>query len=250
MDSLNTQVLMPKVPLGMASAQEGRPPIAREWQALFGAVELSAAELKTLNAMARTRELPAGTQVFGRDQSARHLVAVLEGAVGLGQLRHDQPFHLERTVRGPAWLDLSSAWLGACHVQDARVLSTPTRVLELELEAVRQSLLPRHPAMAERLLNRLALNVHSLTGVTHDLMHKDAERRLAAWLLQLSRQSTNGPDRIALGERKRDIAAQLAITPETLSRMMRQLKLKGLIEVQGYAVRLLDLPALARLAAD
>ena len=44
---------------------------------------------------------------------------------------------------------------------------------------------------------------------------------------------------MALGERKRDIAAQLAIAPETLSRLMRQLKIKGLIDVQGYTVRLL-----------
>ena len=52
-----------------------------------------------------------------------------------------------------------------------------------------------------------------------------------------------------LSERKRDIAAQLAIAPETLSRMMRELKRKGLIEVHGYRIQLLDLPALQREAA-
>lgn len=221
---------------------------AEEWQALLRGPALAAAEMKALNSMAWLRALPVGAMVFSRDQLAHKLVAVLEGAVGLGQARHDQPFHLERTVRGPAWLDLASAWVGGAHVQDARVL-TPARVLELELSSVRE-FLARHPAMAERLLAGLALTVQSLTGVTHDLMHKDAEKRLAAWLLQLSRQSASAPERVALGERKRDIAAQLAITPETLSRMMRQLKLKGLIEVQGYSVRLLDLAALATLAAD
>jgi len=246
-DSLNPHALLPQRS-AIAEAADVQALGAESWQALMRGPALGDAELKALNRIAWLRSLPAGAMVFSRDQQASKLVAVLCGAVGLGQLRHDQPFHLERTVRGPAWLDLASAWIGGCHVQDARVL-TPAQLLELDVDAVRE-MLARQPAMAERLLACMALNVHSLTGVTHDLMHKDAEKRLAAWLLQLSRRSAEGPDVVALGERKRDIAAQLAITPETLSRMMRQLKLKGLIEVQGYSVRLLDLAALATLAAD
>ena len=53
---------------------------------------------------------------------------------------------------------------------------------------------------------------------------------------------------VVLSERKRDIAAQLGITPETLSRLLRSLTRKGLIEVVGYNVHVLDLPALRRLA--
>ena len=45
-----------------------------------------------------------------------------------------------------------------------------------------------------------------------------------------------------------DIAAQLGMSPETLSRQMRQLIRLGLIEVRGYQVRVLDSAALARLA--
>jgi CRP-like cAMP-binding protein len=88
--------------------------------------------------------------------------------------------------------------------------------------------------------------VRALSAVTHDLMHKDAEKRLVAWLLQQS----EGRAQLRLAERKRDIAAQLAITPETLSRMMRQLKEKGLIAVAGYTVQLLDLAGLQALARE
>lgn len=246
-ESLTPSALMPQRNALGAASDRPSPSVA-EWHALLGGAELAAAEWRALSGLAQLRVLPVGALVFSRAQPGDRLVAVLEGAVGLGQLRHDQPFHLERTVRGPAWLDLASAWLGRSHMQDARVLSE-ARIVELEIGGVRE-LLRRHPAMAERLLGGLAQTVRSLTGVTHDLMHKDAERRLAAWLLQLSSRSAQGPDRVSLGERKRDIAAQLAITPETLSRMMRQLKLKGLIEVQGYAVRLLDIAALQALAAD
>jgi CRP-like cAMP-binding protein len=53
---------------------------------------------------------------------------------------------------------------------------------------------------------------------------------------------------VRLHERKRDVASQLAITPETLSRLMRSFSRQGVIEVSGYNVRVLDPPALARLA--
>ena len=46
----------------------------------------------------------------------------------------------------------------------------------------------------------------SLTGITHDLMHKDAEHRLAVWLLQRC-QRVGSEVLVSLQERKRDIAA-------------------------------------------
>ena len=219
-----------------------------DWAALLGAPALSTTELQALQGMATQHWVPAGSFVFTRQQPATQLYAVLDGSVGLGLARADEPFNLERTVRGPQWLDLASAWLGAEHAQDARVVND-ARVVSLPLQPLR-TLLMRQPALQERLLVALAGTVHSLTSVTHDLMHKDAERRLAAWLLQSWEPVSEREGRVTLKERKRDIAAQLAITPETLSRMMRQLNRKGLIEVQGYQVRVLDLPALRELAGD
>lgn len=251
-DSLNTHAVISArgaAPRGLSSAPMNDLPSRSDWQALLSGTTLSPAELLALNAIARLRELPAGATVFARAQPASELLAVLSGSVGLGLARVGQAAHLERSIRGPAWLDLGSAWLGEGHAQDAWSLS-PVRILALPLPALRE-LMAVQPAMSERLLAGLARTVRSLVLMAHDLMHKDAEKRLAAWLLQgASSGCGEGPALLQLGQRKRDIAAQLAITPETLSRMMRQLKLKGLIEVQGYTVRLLDAGALRALAAD
>jgi CRP-like cAMP-binding protein len=218
--------------------------LSREaWQSLLGGAALSVAEWLALNSMATLSPLPAGAPVFTRAQAASaKLLAVLSGQVGLGLMRPDASFQLERTVVGPAWLDLGSAWLGESPAQDARALS-PVNILALPLPALRE-LMAQQPAMAERLLAGQARAMRSLVLMAQELMHKDAEKRLAAWLLQRAQ----GQVLLQLAERKRDIAAQLAITPETLSRMMRQLKLKGLLEVRGYAVQLPDPAGLARLA--
>ena len=53
---------------------------------------------------------------------------------------------------------------------------------------------------------------------------------------------------VKLAARKRDVASQLAITPETLSRLMRSFSRQGLIEVAGYNVRVIDPAGLARVA--
>jgi CRP-like cAMP-binding protein len=111
-------------------------------------------------------------------------------------------------------------------------------------------LLQRYPELGRRIVVTLAQQVQSLTMATHDLMHKDAEGRFAAWLLQrcASEVASDGTITVALSERKRDIASQLAITPETLSRLLRQLSRKGLIYVMGYTVKVLDVAALRTLA--
>jgi len=95
------------------------------------------------------------------------------------------------------------------------------------------------------LLAVLAEQVQELSLRTHELMHKDADSRLAAWL---HRHLEGAQTQLHLRERKRDIAAQLGMSPETLSRKMRQLSHLGLIEVRGYQVRVLDSAGLERLA--
>ncbi|MCC7100506.1 MAG: winged helix-turn-helix domain-containing protein, partial [Rubrivivax sp.] len=53
---------------------------------------------------------------------------------------------------------------------------------------------------------------------------------------------------VKMGERKRDIASQLAITPETLSRLMRSFSRQGLLSVTGYTVHVADVQGLRRIA--
>ncbi len=246
------KVLTPAVPIPAAAAPLPVP--VSVWTALFGPPRLAADELRGLQELARVRSLCSGACAFKRGDPADTLVAVLEGTVGLGSHASGSAtapampgqggqFQLERAIHGPQWLDNSSAWLEKGRTQDAQALM-PARLLELPVSGMRV-LLNRHPVMSERLLQCLAQSVQNLTGAAHDLMAKDAQKRLATWLLQRSPASG---EEVALRERKRELAAQLAITPETLSRLLRQLMSAGLIEVRGYSIKLLNLAALQSLA--
>ena len=113
-----------------------------------------------------------------------------------------------------------------------------------------QTLLDKRPLLAQRLLVSLAREVHRLTVHAHELMHKDAPARLASWLRERCIPTERQPNHavVRLAERKSDIASQLGMTPETMSRLMRTLSDQGVIEVEGYTVQVLDLRALRRLA--
>lgn len=218
------------------------------WGALLGEPALSDAESAVLDGLAQTHTVGLGERVLDRASNARSLVALREGEVALGFRTAEGSFRTERIVRGAAWLDLSGAWLGEPAAMDA-VAGTPCTIVELPREDL-QARLVQQPALASRLINSLARQVQALAVNTHELMHKDAPARLAQWLRQRCEPEagTAGTATVHLLERKRDVASQLAITPETLSRLMRGFTQQGVIEVAGYTVRVLDLRALEQMA--
>lgn len=231
-----------------ARAPEAAMPDARAWNELLGGPVLGAQELAALNAIARSRFVPQGGVVFAQHEAARALIFVREGDAALGCTTPEGSFRIERPVRGPGWLDQSSAWIDVAHPVEARAMSA-LAVVELAREDV-QALMSAHPMLALRLVSGLAREVHALALHMHGLMHKDAPARFAQWLVarfQPSAESAHGGI-VKMCERKRDIASQLAITPETLSRLMRGFTRQGLLVVSGYTVHVTDIDGLRRIA--
>ncbi|MEX8499119.1 Crp/Fnr family transcriptional regulator [Leptothrix ochracea] len=215
------------------------------WEKVFGA-PLTAEEWGVLARLAIRREVSAGESVLDRWGIAQHLVVLLRGDVVLGSRVMDGELRTERTLTGPAWLDLSSAWLAEPHAMEAQALSDVT-VAELPLDALRLQL-AAHASLSARLCVCLAQQIGVLTGASRNLLHNDASARFAQWLLQRCPPSESLTCEVRLQERKRDIAQQLAMTPETLSRLIRNLEQRGLISMQGYTVRIQNRSQLQRCA--
>lgn len=222
-----------------------------QWTPLFNGLTLPDESRQLLNSMVGLRAFRQGAAIFRQGQIATHLYAVCQGSAGLGRNRLGradalmQSFQLRRSVHQSQWLDLHTAWLGAAHDLDACALSTPTVVMEWPLHLAREFLQTRSaPALA--LLQSMASQVQLGNSDLHEVLSKDALSRVAAWLMRRAGPHTQ----FQMQERKRDVAAQLAISPETFSRMMRQLEKRGLLQIDGYHLTLLDRVALIRLAGD
>jgi CRP-like cAMP-binding protein len=172
-------------------------------------------------------------------------VALVDGQAACGWWQDDRGLTAERVLHAPAWLALAGPWVDGRLRCDA-VAQTEVTLVDLPLEPLRQ-LLARQPMLSLRFTDALAREVGRLEVRLHELMHKDAGARLAAWICTQFAGRPQ-PSVLRLAERKRDIASQLGMTPETLSRLMRSLSDRGLIAVSGYTLRVLDPQALRGLA--
>jgi CRP-like cAMP-binding protein len=78
---------------------------------------------------------------------------------------------------------------------------------------------------------------------------KDADARCAEWLLRHAEPiDAQGRLAVILRDRKRLIAAQLGIAPETFSRVLKHLRDRKLISGGGRVLNLLDPSGLQSLA--
>ena len=78
---------------------------------------------------------------------------------------------------------------------------------------------------------------------------KDADSRFAEWLLRHAEPAdAQGHLAVILHDRKRLIAAQLGIAPETFSRVLKHLRDRKLISGGGRVLNLLDPSGLQSLA--
>lgn len=217
------------------------------WPALLGT--LHASDAAALDALAQRRELPAGASVFRRGDRAPALVALVEGQVACGAWQADRGLQAHHVLHGPSWVSLAAPWVEGRHVSDAQTQADVV-LADVPLPGLR-AVLAHRPVLSLRLAEAMAREVVRLEARLHELMHKDAGARLAAWLCA---QTVERPGHrrpvLQLAERKRDIASQLGMTPETLSRMMRSLSERGLIAVRGYTVQVLDAQALQALATN
>ena len=101
-------------------------------------------------------------------------------------------------------------------------------------------------------LRMLAGMSRRLHGLVHDVQAyalSSGMQRLIGYLLrdiEQNSQSNHGPVTISLPVSKATIASRLSLTPEYLSRVLRELETEGLIQVDKRNIHILDTQRLAR----
>lgn len=195
-----------------------------------------------------TWTLPAGTQLMRRSELASDVLHVDAGRVALGVVESGVLTHQMGSLEGPSWLNASCAVLELPPVVDA-IADTPVQVRRMAREKFEASL-AELPATALKVLRDVAFAHQQQAELAVSRLAKDAEARCAEWLLRHAEPAEGAPGALAvpLRERKRMIAAQLGIAPETFSRVLRHLRERQLISGSGKILNLLDLHGLRRLA--
>ena len=152
---------------------------------------------------------------------------------------HAQPMeHQLGMVTGPAWLEANAAILRLPSAVDA-LAETVVKVRRVPVEAFCAELAGASEAVLA-VLTDLARTHRQQTESALSRLSKDAEARCAEWLLRHAEPSDKGVSSVKLQLRKRLLAAQLGIAPETLSRVLRHLRERSLISGSGRILNLVD----------
>jgi CRP-like cAMP-binding protein len=198
---------------------------------------------------APAEELPSGTVLLRRGQTASKAMHLMSGRVALGVIEQGVMVRQLGEVEGPFWLEVAAAMLGLPHAVDAMAESDVT-VHTMPLKQFKANLKnltePLHTLMLD-----LAKAQRQQVEVAVSRLAKDADARFAEWLLRHAEPAdAQGRMAVVLRDRKRLIAAQLGIAPETFSRVLKHLRDRKLISGGGRILNLLDplgLQSLARI---
>jgi CRP-like cAMP-binding protein len=159
----------------------------------------------------------------------------------------DEPLeHQLGQLQAPAWMDLTAAVLEMPAAMD--VVAQTDVVLRRVPIAEFQAALTDNRQLSASMLTGVARAHREQTELAVSRLAKGAEARCAEWLLQHAESNDKGVCAVQLQQRKRLIAAQLGIAPETLSRVLRHLRERSLISGSGRTVNLVDPGGLRSLA--
>jgi CRP-like cAMP-binding protein len=193
------------------------------------------------------RSYKKDTFVFMKGDRPTGLFAVVSGTI---KMACQSPQGEERVIDliGPGQVFGEAALLLDCPYPYLTAALTPARLLHVDGGALHK-LVDASPTFSQRMLSRLS---HGIVAVMRDLedyrVHTPRERVIRFLLDQrnLSHPATGqARQSIAFPAPKHVFASLLGMTPESLSRSMRDLAEAGLIEVGKTRVKVLDRQRLA-----
>ena len=194
--------------------------------------------VEAIAAGSRRVAFKAGQSIFSEGEPTRAFYSVRRGAVKVYRL---SPDGREQVLHH----------LGEGHTfAEAAVLSMPcypahavavTAAELIEIGAARfLELFRGDPRLSAAMVSSLAMWLISLTERVQELSVASATARLAHYLLRLPSRVESKVVVLELPLAKKELAAHLAITPETLSRLLRRWQDAGLVRGNGRRLEVLD----------
>ncbi|MEF8793315.1 fumarate/nitrate reduction transcriptional regulator Fnr [Thiohalorhabdus sp.] len=195
----------------------------------------------------RKRPLKAGEYAYRAGDPFQTLFAVRSGVVKTYILEEDGEehitgFHFPGSLVG---MDAIASGIHACF---ARALDT-TSLCEIPFQGL-DELAGKLPGLRQQLFRLMSQEIHKDEQDRRSQSQTAADPRLASFLAELSQRFARlgySPYDFRLKISNQDLASYLGLAPETVSRLFRRFREKGLVTVKNKQVRIHDLEGLRRL---
>ena len=208
---------------------------------------LEPSEVELLAREVRVQNLATGEALFDQGDAADRFYLVQDGRIKLYRLSAaGQEKIVEVFGPGETFAEAVMFMERKAYPVNAAAL-VPTTVLAIP-NGVYKNILGGNARACFRLLGDMSMRLHRRLNDIDGLTLHSATERVAGFLLR--ELPAPDSDRLSLGLPKQVIASRLAVTPETLSRVLGNLSDAGIVEVEGKEVRVLDREALERAARE
>ena len=198
--------------------------------------------LAEIASMSRILRPDVGEILFRADEPCRAFYAIRSGAVRLYRLQADGREKVVHNLRAGATFAEAALLSFGRYPVDAVVTEPSTELVEIGGERF-LALLRSDARLAPAIIGSLCTRLVSLVERVDELSLVQAGSRLARWLLRQPAIGAEEPA-VELSLPKKDLAAHLAMTPETLSRLLGRWQDEGWIRNERARVVLLDPAAL------
>lgn len=197
-----------------------------------------------LAASAQRRDAARGTLIYGLGKPAQGVYVVASGCVALAV---QESAGRESIVQlcGPRDSFGEEHLVGAAGTLSARAVSA-SLLVHLPRAALLEAM-ARHPSVAQGTLRSVSRRVLQAAQLLGAAATRPALQRLAGYLLRELGTAGAADDKLRLAIPKGALASLLGMTRETLSRLLAVLARRGLIELRGRTIRVLQPEALAEL---
>lgn len=183
---------------------------------------------RKLEDMAATKRLEAEEVLFMEDDPCTGFYVLVEGALQLTRFGLTPGSHPTLAVVLPVNSFAEAAMFAGEAFPATATALKPSKVVHFPKERFLRTM-REDPDLALAIIHAQAVWLRKLTMQIQQLSASDSTDRLRHWLREhLPKQGT-----FTLPVTKKALAAQLGMTPETLSRGLRNFQDQGLIEVKG-----------------
>ena len=211
-------------------------------QPMFSA--MSAAELDRIAACTVPISLEKGRSLFQCGDPCTGFHVVVYGQLKLGFMSPQGAEKVVEIVRAGQSFGEALMFLDKPYIVYAQAVCD-AMVLHVAKSGVLDEI-ARDPGFARRMLCGLSLRLHGLVRDVEAYSLRSGHERVVGYLLAEAEDGggSAGAAEVQLTPGKGTIASRLNMTPEHFSRILHELAGRGLIEVNGRAVRIRDLDAL------
>lgn len=188
---------------------------------------LSSDEMCEIGRIMRQVSLGKGDQIYAMDDELTSLFVINTGRVKIYRLSDTGKEQVIRVLGTGDFMGELALFSDATMDHYAQCLEKSTMCV---IDGTRlRDLMVKYPSIALKLLEELSGRLVKTEQLLEDISLHSVERRLAQTLLELGQDA----DEINLEMTKRDLASQMGMSQETLSRKLSSFQESDLIEQQG-----------------